>query len=50
MVTLDGLLLTVPSLTTSRNVSVEALAGAVNVGATTVPLDNVTAGPPVWVH
>src|SRR5204863_4133568 len=50
IVTVAGLLLAVPSLTTSWNVSVAALDGAVNVGCTTVLLDNVTAVPPVWVH
>src|SRR5438046_4789452 len=50
MVTVAGLLLAVPLLTTSWNVSVAALDGAVNVGCTAVLLDNVTAAPPVWVH
>ena len=40
----------VPSLTTNWNVSVPAAEGAVNVGCTTVLLDNVTAVPPVWLH
>src|SRR5580704_3168110 len=49
-VTSAGLLLLFASLTTSWNVSVPALPGAVNVGCTTVLLDNVTAVPPVWLH
>ena len=50
MVTLDGLLLTCPSLTTSRKVNVPALDGAVNVGFCAVLLDSVTGVPPVWVQ
>src|ERR1700750_2804831 len=48
--TLAGLLLLVPLLTTSWNVKVPGLEGAVNVGCTAVLLDNVTAVPPVCVH
>ena len=50
IVTEAGLLLVVPLLTTSWNVSVAALDGAVNVGCAAVLLDNVTAAPPVCVH
>ncbi len=50
IVTLAGLLLFWPSPTTSWNVSVSALPGAVNVGCTAVSLDSVTVPPPVWVH
>ena len=50
MVTLAGLLLLLPLLTTSWKVRVPGLAGAVKVGLTAVLLDRVTAVPPVCVH
>ena len=50
IVTVAGLLLAVPLLTTSWKVRVAALDGAVKVGWATVLLDNVTAVPPVWLH
>ena len=50
IVTKSGWLDSVPSVTTSWNVSVLALDGAVNVGLTAVDDDNVTAGPAVCVH
>ena len=50
IVTVSGALLNAPSRTTNENVTDEPAAGAVNVGDTTVALDNVTAGPDVCVH
>ena len=39
-----------PSPTVSLKVSVDAVAGAVNVGLAAEALDRVTDGPAVWVH
>ena len=50
IVTLDGLLFTRPSFTTSWNVSVAGPVGAVKVGLTAVVLDKVTVGPAVWLQ
>ena len=50
MVTDDGSLLCDPSVTTSWNVRVAAVDGAVNVGLIAVGSDSVTAGPLVCVH
>ena len=49
MLTVDGLLLSIPSLTTNRKLTVPD-GGAVNVGRIAVLLDSVTAVPAVWVH
>ena len=50
MVTVAGVLLTCPSLTTRRKVSVAGPAGAVKVGLLAVLLERVTGVPAVWVH
>ena len=50
MVTVEGVLLTCPSLTTSWKVRVAGLAGAVKVGLLAVVLERVTGVPAVWVH
>ena len=49
-VTVDGVLLTFPSLTIRRKVRVAGLAGAVKVGLAAVVLERVTGVPAVWVH
>ena len=52
MLTVEGLLLTIPSFTTSLKVNsvLEATVGATNDGVEEVVFDNVTTGPTVWVH
>ncbi len=50
MVTLLGLLLCCPLLTTSWKLSVAGPVGAVNVGLTAVALERVTLAPAVCVH
>ena len=50
MVTVEGVLVTCPSLTTNWKVRVAGLAGAVKVGLAAVVLERVTGVPAVWVH
>ena len=50
MVTYAGLLASVPSLTTSRKLSLVAPAGAVKVGRAAVASESVTVGPAVCVQ